>query len=157
MAVLITGGSGKTARHLKDFLRTASVSFVLTSRRGPAGAPDGFADKTVIFDMLDESTFSNPFEFDFPNGIQINSLYLIAPECEDPIPALDSFIKYSVKHGVKKVIMLAGSTAEISDSYVKEMWRHLKHMNVEYCVLRPTWFNGISTSSLYITAAQWSC
>jgi hypothetical protein len=145
MAVLITGGSGKTARHLKEILRIAGVDFVLTSRRGPAGAPDGYADKTVMFDMLDVFTFSNPFKFDFSNEKNITSLYLIAPECEEPIPALDSFIKYSVAHGVKRIIMLAGSTAEISEFYIKELWRQLKDLKIEFCVLRPTWFNGIAT------------
>jgi festuclavine dehydrogenase len=143
MAVLITGGTGKTARHLERFLANANTPFVLTSRRGPSGAPEGLSDKTVKFDMLDESTFAAPFAYKFQNGEKITSLYLIAPECENPAFVADSFIDYVTKKGVKRIVMLAGSTAEISNEFVADTCKSLTDIGLEYCVLRPTWFNGI--------------
>jgi uncharacterized protein YbjT (DUF2867 family) len=41
MAILLTGGTGKTSTHLAKLLQDANIQFLLTSRKGQAGAPSG--------------------------------------------------------------------------------------------------------------------
>ncbi len=41
MAILLTGGTGKTSTRLAKLLQDANIPFVLTSRKGQAGAPSG--------------------------------------------------------------------------------------------------------------------
>jgi len=137
MAVLVTAGTGKTSRHLEKLLQEAQIPFVLTSRRGPAAAPDGLAEKTVSFDMLDDTTFNNPFSHKFPNGESITSMYFIGPEVDDPTPSMIAFIDFAVGKGVKRIVMLTGSSTEHGGA-----WAHMDSLGIEFSVLRATWFNG---------------
>lgn len=41
MAILLTGGTGKTSTRLAKLLQDAKIPFLLTSRKGQAGAPSG--------------------------------------------------------------------------------------------------------------------
>ena len=41
MAILLTGGTGKTSTHLAKLLQDANIPFLLTSRKGQAGVPSG--------------------------------------------------------------------------------------------------------------------
>jgi hypothetical protein len=41
MAILLTGGTGKTSSRLAKLLQDAKIPFLLTSRKGQAGAPSG--------------------------------------------------------------------------------------------------------------------
>jgi len=41
MAILLTGGTGKTSTRLAKILQDANIPFLLTSRKGQAGAPSG--------------------------------------------------------------------------------------------------------------------
>ena len=141
MAILLTGGTGKTSRRIADYLQDAKVPFLMTSRRGQAAAPVGM--QAVKFDWLDSSTFEAPFEYQFPNGEKITAVYLVAPQTPDPVPSMTSFIDQAVqKYGVKKLVLCTGSTAEPGGPSIGGVWQHLIDSGVEYCVLRATWFMG---------------
>ncbi|KAI9702943.1 MAG: hypothetical protein M1836_008157 [Candelina mexicana] len=144
MAVLLTGGVGKTASRLASQLQSASVPFLLTSRRGPSAAPSGMS--AVKFDWTDESTFSAPFAHTFPNHEKIKAIYLVAPEgVLDPAPPMNKFVDYALKeHGVKRLVLLAGTGLEKGGFHVGSVWSHLVDdlapKGVEWAVLMPTYF-----------------
>jgi festuclavine dehydrogenase len=141
MAVLVTGGTGKTSKHLASFLQDANVPFVLASRKAESAAPSGMA--AVKFDWLDSSTYENPFRYKFPGEESISAIYLIAPEVPDPVPSMNAFIDHALqKHGVKRFVLLAGSSIEKGGYYLGKVWSHLDDVGVEYCVLLATWFMG---------------
>lgn len=141
MAVLLTGGTGKTSIAIARLLQDAKIPLLLASRRGQAAAPSGMP--AVSFDWLDEATFAKPFEYKFPGGESISAVYLIAPSVTEPHTSMNAFVDYAIKeHGVKRFVLLGGSTVEIGGKHVGKVWEHLIESKVEYCVLRPTWFMG---------------
>ena len=142
MAILLTGGAGKTSRRIAGYLQDAKIPFLMTSRRGQAAAPPGM--QAVKFDWLDSSTFEAPFEYQFPNGEKITAVYLVSPETPDPEPSMTSFIDQAVqKYGVKKFVLFTGSSAQPGGPSIGGVWQHLIDIGVEYCVLRATWFMGV--------------
>ena len=101
------------------------------------------------FDWLDSSTFENPFQNKFLDGESISAVYLISPAVPDPVPSMTAFIDLAVeKHGVKRFVLLSGSTAEKGGAHVGKVWQHLVDIGVEYCVLRATWFMGALSPAL---------
>lgn len=145
MAVLLTGGTGKTSVRLAGLLKNAKVPFLLASRRVEAAALDGMP--AVKFDWLDSTTFEKPFKYSFPNGEAISAIYLIAPEVPEPGPHMNEFIDYAVeKHHVRRFVLLAGNSVEKGGHFVGKVWQHLVDLDVEYCVIRATWFMGMLSS-----------
>ena len=141
MAILLTGGTGKTSIPLAYMLQDAKVPFLLASRKGPAAAPSGLP--ATKFDWLDSSTHENPFQHRFPNDEKISAVYLIAPEVMDPAPSMISFIDLAVKkYATKRFVLLTGSSTVRGGAYVGPVWQHLVDIGVEYCVLLATWYMG---------------
>lgn len=141
MAVLITGSSGKTSGRIARLLEDANIPFLLISRRGEDAAPPGMS--AIKFNWVDSSTFRDPFEYKFPGGEKISTVYLVAPSIPDPAQPMNAFIDYAVKdHGVRRFVLIGGTTSRPGDSYIGKVWLHLLDVGVEYCVLRPTWFMG---------------
>ncbi|OSX68124.1 hypothetical protein POSPLADRAFT_1043265 [Postia placenta MAD-698-R-SB12] len=139
MAILLTGGTGKTSVRIARLLQDAKIPFVLASRRGEAAAPSGMP--AVKFDWLDSSTFATPFQHEFPGDEGVSAIYLVAPEAADPASPMIAFVDYAVKeHGVNRFVLMAGSSAEPGGRLLGQVWQHLNDIGVEYCVLRPTWF-----------------
>ncbi|KAF8350275.1 hypothetical protein F5887DRAFT_1059428 [Amanita rubescens] len=138
MAIFLTGGTGNTANHIAHLLQDANIPFLLGSRRGETAAPAGMV--ATKFDWLDPSTFSNPFQYNFPGEQRISAIYLVLASVVDPGPA-NTFIDYAFKtHHVKRFVLLAGSSAQLGGPAYGQIWQHLLDLGVEYCVLRPTWF-----------------
>lgn len=95
------------------------------------------------FDWLDSSTFENPFQHKSLDGESVAAVYVIAPEVADPVPAMTAFVDHAVqRHGVKRFVLLTGSTVEQGGYNVGILWQHLVDIGVEFCVLRATWFMG---------------
>ncbi|KAH1785151.1 hypothetical protein KXX35_009792 [Aspergillus fumigatus] len=61
MAVLLTGGTGKTSIRVARFLQNGNVPYVLASRRGQSAAPPDMP--AVKFDWLDKDTWRIPFDY----------------------------------------------------------------------------------------------
>jgi uncharacterized protein YbjT (DUF2867 family) len=141
MAILLTGGLGKTSKRVANLLQEANIPFLLASRRGPDAAPPGMP--AVKFDWLDKGTWSAPFNYEFPIDEKIEAAYIMSPVVADPETSMNAFIDYAVKeHGVKRFVLVAGSTAEPGKAGAGNVWQHFLDTGVEYCVLRPTWFMG---------------
>ncbi|KAB2573232.1 Agroclavine dehydrogenase [Lasiodiplodia theobromae] len=139
MAIFLTGGVGKTSSRVASRLQDAKIPFVLGSRRGASAAPAGM--NAVKFDWLDDSTYQNAFEHKFHSGEAIKAIYLVAPDVEDVAPVMNAYIDYCVKEqGVKRFVLMAGSSAEPGGWHTGKVWQHLLHIGVEYAVLRPSWF-----------------
>jgi festuclavine dehydrogenase len=147
MAILLTGGTGKTSVRVARLLQDTNIPFLLASRRGVTGAPSGMP--AINFDWLDPSTFERPFQYRFPGGETISTVYVMSPTVEDPETSMNAFVDYAVKeHGVKRFVLVAGSSAEPGKPGVGKVWQHFLDLGIEYCVLRPTWFMGASLTGL---------
>ena len=140
MAILLTGGTGKTSIRAAGFLQDAKIPFLLASRKGQAGAPSGM--QAVKFDWLDSSTYENPFQ-----GENISAVYLIAPEVQDPATPMNAFVDHAAqKHGVKRFVLMAGSSVVKGGHHVGKVWERLAEAGLEYAVLSPSWFMGVLSS-----------
>ncbi|PWY91234.1 NAD(P)-binding protein [Aspergillus heteromorphus CBS 117.55] len=139
MAILLTGGTGKTSVRLAQFLQKANIPFLLASRGARSGAPTGMP--AVHFDWLDRSTWKSPFEHRFPGGDTISAIYLMEPLVAEPWEPMNAFIDYTLKeHKVARFVLVAGSSADPSRPGMGRVWQHLLDLGVDYCVLRPSWF-----------------
>ncbi|KAK0187499.1 hypothetical protein F5146DRAFT_1058985 [Armillaria mellea] len=98
----------------------ANQPVLLTSRKGVVPQPF----KGVKFDWFDPSTYENPFTAD-PT---IDRVYLVAP------PG-------TLEKGVKRFVLLTGtSKLEEYPLMVYKVHEYLVSLNVDYAVLRPSWF-----------------
>ncbi|KAM0149364.1 hypothetical protein ACHAPG_009462 [Botrytis cinerea] len=138
MAVLVTGGTGKTSLQLARHLQSASIPFLLASRKAQLTAPDGM--HAVNFDYTDPSTYQAIFSHSFPHEEVIKAVYLVAPEVPDPVPAMNAFIDVAVKNGIDRFVLLSGSDTEKGGDDNGGVWQHLDDIHVEYSVLRASWF-----------------
>lgn len=137
MAILLTCGTGRTASRIAQVLQERQISFVLCSRKGQAGVPSGCAG--VVFDWFDESTYTNPFNLD----ITIERVYLIPPPAHpDAVRMTIDFMALCVEHGVKRIVLMSASIIEKGRCGWGEIHEHLVNLNVDYCILRPSWFFG---------------
>lgn len=149
MAILLTGGTGKTSVHIAHLLQDVNIPFLLASRRGEAAAPSGMP--ATKFDWLDSSTFERPFHHKFPGGETISKVYIVTPIVNDPETSVNAFVDYAVKeHGVKRFVLIAGTSTEPGSPGIGKIWQHFLDIDVEYCVLNPTWFMGA-----YLTGLIW--
>ena len=143
MAIIVTGGTGKTGIRIAALLKQANIPFVLTSRKGQAGAPGLPA---VTFEWGDSSTFPNPFQ---DISERVSAVYLVGPQAiSDAAGSVNSFIDYAVKeHGVNRFVMAGGTLLQKGHELgLGKVWTHLDDIGVEYCVLRLTWFMGVHPS-----------
>jgi festuclavine dehydrogenase len=142
MAILLTGGTGKTSTRMVPLLQSANIPYLLASRK--ATGPN-----TTKFDWLEPTTWENPFDHKFPNGENISAIYLVSPGIADPAPPMNAFIDFAVeKYGVKRFVLLSGSSAEKGGPHVGKVWEYLTERGLEWCVLRATWFMGELPPSL---------
>ncbi|KAF9266121.1 NAD(P)-binding protein [Marasmius fiardii PR-910] len=140
MAILLTGGTGKTSSRIASLLQGANVQFLLASRRALVKAPQGMT--AVQFDWTDPSTYENPFLHQFPGGEKITAIYLVAPEVHKPFKYMIEFVELALKkHGVKRFVLMGGADIALGEPlHTGKVWQRLLDLGVEYCVLRPPWF-----------------
>lgn len=142
MAVLLTGGTGKTSIRMARLLQEAKIPFLLASRKAESKAPSGM--QGTKFDWFDSSTYENPFKHKFPNGESISAVYLIAPETRNPVTSINAFIDLAVqKYNVKRFVLMTGASVTKGGFHVGKVWQHMDDLGLEYCVLLVTWFMGM--------------
>ncbi|EHL00649.1 NAD(P)-binding Rossmann-fold containing protein [Glarea lozoyensis ATCC 20868] len=137
MAILITGGTGKTASRIAKYCLDSKIPFLVASRKGQSISSESYP--AVDFDWTNSATFRNPFQYKFPNGEGIDKVYLVGPDTADPISEMAPFIDLAKEQGVKKFIYFIGSSAELGGHYVGKVWKKLAESEIEYTVLRATW------------------
>ncbi|PBK68087.1 NAD(P)-binding protein [Armillaria solidipes] len=143
MTTLLTGGTGRTATRIARLLRNVNQPVLLTYRNGIVPKPF----KGVKFDWYDASTFEGVFTAD-PN---IDRIYLVAPAATSEVfPPMKPFIDLAVQKGVRCFVFL--STTTMADGYPlmgPKVHEYLLSLNVDYAVLRPSWFfENFSTQQL---------
>ncbi|KAI1653448.1 NAD(P)-binding protein [Daldinia decipiens] len=133
MSILLTGGSGKTATRVAALLAEDRKPFLLGSRQGSDAVSNGYP--TVKFDMSDESTWTKPFE-----STHIKAVYMMEPRISQPWVPMNKFVDFAKNQGVNRFVLCAGTSATIGKDGMGRVWEHLIKSDVEYCVLRPSWF-----------------
>ncbi|KAJ7447802.1 hypothetical protein B0H11DRAFT_1929551 [Mycena galericulata] len=128
MTILLTGGTGKTATPPRE----------TAPRSQPAAASGNTKRERTRFNWLDASTYSLPF--DAATESAIDRVYLIAPAgVADPF-AMKPFIDFAHAKGVKRFVLLSSGLLEKGGPAQGQIHEYLSTLNVEFCVLRPSWF-----------------
>ena len=141
MAVIVTGGTGKTSLKLAPMLAQAGIPHVVTSRRGADGFPAASKDVAVKFDWLDASTYDAPFQ---ALKEPVKAIYLVAPELAEPSPAMIAFVNLAyAKYGVKRYVLLGGGSIVPNGRYTGRLFQHLLDLGVQSCVIKASWFMGV--------------
>ena len=130
MAILFTGGTGKTSTRIARSLEDTEIPFLLTSRKAEAGALSGMP--ATEFDWLDSSTFDNPVQHQYLGGERISAVSLVPPTVTYSAPSMTAFIDLSVtKHGVRRFLLLTSSSVGKGGYHVGKVWYHLVDAGVE--------------------------
>lgn len=141
MTILITAGTGKTAQKLVPYLTNSSTPFLLTSRN-PKPSTTSSSPRYVAFDFTQPSTYPNAFPDDLTTPIK--AVYLVLPITEaNAAEVTIDFVDYAVRQkGVKRFVVLTGTTATKGGPIVGQVWEKLGELGVEFTILRATWFTG---------------
>nr|ATW01297.1 EasG [Claviceps gigantea] len=136
MTILLTGGNGKTARHIARLLKEADVPFIIGSR----SSTSEMIGHHRSFDWLDEATFGNTLSVH--GGMEpISIVWLVPPPILDLAPPVISFINFANSKGVKRFVLLSGSIIDKGGPAMGQIHAHLDSLEgISYSVLRPTWF-----------------
>nr|AFO67566.1 agroclavine dehydrogenase [Epichloe inebrians] len=136
MTILLTGGNGKTARHIASLLEEANLPFVIGSR---SSRPQNIG-RHRSFDWLDEKTFQNiltPGEGMEP----ISAVWLVPPPISDLASPVNKFIDFACSKDVTRFVLLSASIVEKGGPAMGQIHAHLDSLEgISYTVLRPTWF-----------------
>ncbi|KAI1478846.1 putative ergot alkaloid A [Daldinia eschscholtzii] len=138
MTILLLGGRGKTASRIASLLHDAGRPFLVASRSTTTDSPY----RQAVFDWTKPNTYENPFAKALAEGLSpISAVYLVPPPISDVAPCMISFVNFAVKRGVKRFVLLSASTIEKGGPAMGQVHQHLDSLNnIEYAVLRPTWF-----------------
>ena len=133
MSILVTGGRGKTSSRLSALLHDAEIPFVVASRSQDTTSPY----QQAHFDWSDENTYRKLLE-----STPIRAAYLVPPPTSDLVDRLRDFIDQARSHGVNRFVLLSASPLEAGGPAQGQIHDYLLSLDVEYVVLRPTWFQG---------------
>ena len=140
--ILLLGGTGKVSRRITPLLSHAGYTTLLASRSGTS--PPLPAVSGVKFDWNDATTYSAPF-----STPGISAIFLIGPPSLDMYNPMKTFIDLALSKGVKRLVFLSASLMEVGDGpAMGEVSGYVSGLGVEWTVLRPTWFMGISSLPL---------
>lgn len=140
MTTLITGGASQIGVALAKLLKASGRRVVFASRSGKV--PDGF--ESVKFDWYDAACYENPFK----SGESFDSVYLLPPPNDNnSAKVVIPFIDLAVEKGVKRFLLLtaSGISKEMAEAVtLAASHKHLHDKGVDYFILRPSWFIGMS-------------
>lgn len=136
MSVLVLGGRGKTATHLATLLEQHNIPFVVASRTPTENNSLGH----LRFDWLDEGTYSNVLASKM--GL-IGAVYMVAPEVPDCLTPMKKFIDHARQSGTRRFVLLSSSAIAAGGPFFGKVHEYLCTLEVEYSVLRPSWFQGM--------------
>ncbi|PRQ10194.1 ergot alkaloid biosynthesis protein [Enhygromyxa salina] len=125
--VLLTGGSGKTARRIAAQLRSRGIEPRTTSR-SPAGP------EVVRFDWSDHATHAAALD-------GVAAIYVLAPtDAIEQLPIMAPLLERALEQGVQRFVLLSASSVEEGGPMMGEVHTWLRRHAPEWVVLRPTWF-----------------
>ncbi|KAI2641174.1 putative ergot alkaloid A [Xylaria nigripes] len=138
MTILLLGGRGKTSSRLAALIHAANLPFIVASRSTSPTSPYHQAQ----YDWTQDDTFKNPFIKATNEGMKpISAVYLVPPPFFDLAPPMVRFVDFAREQGVKRFVLLSASTIEKGGPAMGQVHEYLASLgDVEYAVLRPTWF-----------------
>lgn len=78
-------------------------------------------------------------------------MYIVAPTGEDAILQGElNFIELAAGQGIHRFVLLGSSMVSEGGSFMGQVHKKLRGLNVEWAVLRPSWFMGECKQSLNI-------
>jgi hypothetical protein len=135
--ILLLGGTGKVASRIAP-LFSNGYSVLQASRSGSSSSPPNCHG--VKFDWNDPTTYERPFE-----NVSISAIFLVAPSTTDPFAPMKIFIDLAITKGVQRLVLLSASLMDVGDGpMMSKVSTYISLLNIEYAILRPTWFMGIS-------------
>ncbi|KAJ8521854.1 hypothetical protein ONZ45_g1528 [Pleurotus djamor] len=134
MAILVTGGTGKTGKRLARLLHDAGHSVYITTRK-PAEVPSQYTG--VLFEWTDETTRENPFQAAAKANEHIDAVYLVGPPVPNMAELMNPFIDLAVEHGVKRFVHLSASTMEKGAPPLGLVQEHLEKIGTNYPYVAP--------------------
>lgn len=70
-------------------------------------------------------------------------MYIVAPTGEDAILQGElEFIELAAKQGIRRFVLLGSSMVPEGGPFMGQVHKKLRGLNVEWAVLRPSWFMG---------------
>lgn len=147
MTILVLCARGKTGSRLCSLLKAADISF-LAAMRSPSASSN---HPNCHFDWMDSTTYENPFSVSSDlNMTAISAVYLIHPPATDAMGLrLNNFIDVARSNGVRRFVLLSASNIEKGGPAMGKAHEYLAGLReIEYAVLRPTWFMRTSQSTL---------
>jgi festuclavine dehydrogenase len=138
MSTLLTGGTSQIGLAIAKRLEAAGKD-VIFGARTPSKVPSEY--KHVLLDWSDPSTFKNPFN---STEYQIDNVYILPPPIiVDVLEITKPFIDLAIEKGVKKFVLLSATIFEKGGVVTGKIHEYLDSKpNIDYFVLRPTWFIG---------------
>lgn len=136
MSILVLGGRGKTSTHLATLLREHNIPFVVASRN----PTESGSIQHLRFDWLDENTYPNVLS---SKRDPIWAVYMVAPEVPDCLTPMKKFIDHARQRGTKRFVLLSSSAIAAGGPFFGKVHEYLCTLEVEYSVLRPSWFQGM--------------
>jgi festuclavine dehydrogenase len=142
---LLVGGTGTVGSRLASILQSTGNK-VLIASRSDASSPN---NNHVKFDWFDDSTYSNAFSHPLAaSSGGLRGAYLIAPPSLDMVAAMKSFIDLLRSKGVRRFVLLSATSIAKGDPILTGLiHEYLDQLGeageVEWAVLRPTWFMGM--------------
>lgn len=141
--VLLIGGTGKVASRVAPLLSANGNQVLVASRSGTS--PQLANTQGIKFDWLDSATFATPFD-----NNSVTSVFMICPTTLYPLPVMKPFIELAISKGVKRFVLLASTAIAPGDEIMMgKVAEYIISLNVEYAILRPSWFMGMCCTLLY--------
>jgi len=89
-----------------------------------------------MFDWYDSATWPTAF-----SNAAVTAAFLVSPPDIDCAPPVNKFIDFAIERGVKRFVLLGASLLPVEDGpMMSQISKYLLTLNVEYAILRPTWF-----------------
>ena len=147
-AVFFTQALGRVTAYTMSFMYEAKLPFIVgATRQKDIEALKAQGAEALKF-TWDRSMWDAPFNHQVANGKRITAVYLITPEIPRATQVMLDYIDYTFKKkGVKRFVIVTGTHAKIGDGHIGKLWQRFIELGAEYCVLRATWFMGMSSSS----------
>lgn len=125
--ILITGATGTTGNALARHLNAAGADFVRATRK-----PDGPHDRQ--FDWRDGQSYDLALD-------GVSKIYLVAPtDTSEPLAVMLPFLEQAIEGGVEKFVLLSASSLPRGGPMMGAVHEWLAEQDVNWSVLRPTWF-----------------
>jgi festuclavine dehydrogenase len=132
MTILLTGSTGKTTTLIAHRLEEANIPYLIATRREPSE----LSNPSTKFDWFHNKTWTTTLE----QHSDISAVYIVSPEVPEPGPIVNKFIDLAMSKGVKKFILVGGTSIPKGGPFTGAIWAHLDQSGAEYAILRPSWF-----------------